>query len=152
MLRLKAAVSAVADFTGGSFVPVLADPGPGLDGADPAQVSRILLCSGKVYYDLAEQRRAEQRRDVAIIRVERLYPLPVTELTQALAAYPNATDLTWVQEEPVNMGAWPYLAMHLPGLGHRLNVVALPESSAPASGSAKRHARDHAALVTSALG
>jgi 2-oxoglutarate dehydrogenase E1 component len=157
MLRLKAAVSAVADFTGGSFAPVLADPaladpGARLDGADPARVSRILLCSGKVYYDLAEQRSAQQRRDVAIIRLERLYPTPVAELTQALAAYPNATELIWVQEEPVNMGAWPYLAMHLPDLGHRLNVVALPESSAPASGSAKRHAHDHAALVASALG
>jgi 2-oxoglutarate decarboxylase len=83
--------------------------------------------------------------------VERLYPLPVAEIAERLAAYPNAAELAWVQEEPVNMGAWPYLAMHLPQLGRALTVKALPESSAPASGSAKTHARDHAAVVASAF-
>jgi multifunctional 2-oxoglutarate metabolism enzyme len=151
MLRLKAAVSAVSDFTQGSFQPVLADPHAGLDDVDPAQISRVLLCSGKVYYDLVEQRAARHRSDIAIIRLERLYPLPDAELAERLAAYPNATELTWVQEEPVNMGAWPYLAMHVPQFGRGLTVVALPESSAPASGSAKAHARDHAALVAAAL-
>jgi len=84
--------------------------------------------------------------------LERLYPLPIAEIAAALAAYPNASELVWVQEEPVNMGAWPYLAMHLPRLlGRGLGAVALPESSAPASGSAKAHAADHAALVASAF-
>jgi multifunctional 2-oxoglutarate metabolism enzyme len=148
MLRLKAAVSAVADFTTGSFQPVLADPAAG----DPAGTRRVLLCSGKMYYDLAEKRRAAQRSDVAVIRVERLYPLPAPEIATALAAYPGASELVWVQEEPVNMGAWPYLAMHLPGaLGRGLGVIALPESSAPAQGSAKSHAAEHAALVEAAL-
>jgi multifunctional 2-oxoglutarate metabolism enzyme len=148
MLRLKAAVSAVADFTGGSFLPVLGDPAV----ADPARVRRVLMCAGKVYYDLAERRKATQRDDVAIVRVERLYPLPVSEIAAALAAYPNAGELVWVQEEPVNMGAWPYLAMHLPQLlGRGFSVVGLPESSAPASGSAKSHAADHAALIAAAL-
>ena len=149
MLRLKTAVSAVADFTAGSFQPVLTDPGV----ADPAQVRRILLCSGKVYYDLAEKRREQRRGDVAVVRVERLYPLPAPEVAAALASYPDATELIWVQEEPVNMGAWPYIAMHLPGaLGRGLGVIALPESSAPAQGSAKTHAAEHAALVASAFG
>ncbi len=149
MLRLKTAVSAVADFTAGSFQPVLTDPGV----ADPAQVRRILLCSGKVYYDLAEKRREQRRGDVAVVRVERLYPLPAPEVAAALAGYPDATELIWVQEEPVNMGAWPYIAMHLPGaLGRGLGVIALPESSAPAQGSAKKHAAEHAALVASAFG
>ncbi len=148
MLRLKAAASAVAEFTSGSFLPVLGDPVV----ADPAQVRRVLMCSGKVYYDLAGQRRTAGREDVAIIRVERLYPLPVGEIATALAAFPNAGELIWVQEEPVNMGAWPYLAMHLPqSLGRGFSVAGLPESSAPASGSAKSHARDHAALVASAV-
>jgi 2-oxoglutarate dehydrogenase E1 component len=148
MLRLKAAVSAASDFTSGSFQPVIADR----SGSDPAQISRVLLCSGKVYYDLVEQRTAQQRGDVAILRVERLYPLPVPEIAAQLGRYPNAIEFTWVQEEPVNMGAWPYLATHLQHqLGLGLSVVALPESSAPASGSAKSHAREHAALVASAL-
>jgi len=158
MLRLKTAVSAVADFTSGSFRPVLADtaladtvladPAAG----DPAQVRRVLLCSGKIYYDLAGKRKAGQRADVAIVRVERLYPLPVPEISAALAAYPSAAELVWVQEEPVNMGGWPYMAMHLPGALRRgLGVIALPESSAPAQGSAKKHAAEHAALVASAL-
>jgi 2-oxoglutarate decarboxylase len=114
MLRLKAAVSAVADFTGGAFQPVLTDPGV----ADPGQVRRVLLCTGKVYYDLAARQRELHRGDVAVVRV-----------------------------------AWPYMAMHLPGaLGRGLGVIALPESSAPAQGSAKAHAAEHAALVASAFG
>ncbi len=157
VLRLKTAVSAVAEFTTGSFRPVLADPvaaGPGAAGGfDPAQVRRVVLCSGKVYYDLAGKRKADRRADVALVRVERLYPLPAPEIAAALAACPSAAELVWVQEEPVNMGAWPYMAMHLPGaLGRGLGVIALPESSAPAQGSAKKHAAEHAALVAAALG
>ncbi|HEX5188077.1 MAG TPA: multifunctional oxoglutarate decarboxylase/oxoglutarate dehydrogenase thiamine pyrophosphate-binding subunit/dihydrolipoyllysine-residue succinyltransferase subunit [Streptosporangiaceae bacterium] len=149
MLRLKGAASAVADFTSGSFQPVLTDPGI----TDPAQVRRVLLCSGKVYYDLASKRRELRRGDVAVVRVERLYPMPAAEVAAALVSYPDATELIWVQEEPVNMGAWPYVAMHLPGaLGRGLGVIALPESSAPAQGSAKAHAAEHAALVASAFG
>jgi multifunctional 2-oxoglutarate metabolism enzyme len=166
MLRLKTAVSAAGEFTSGTFQPVIDDAAALAGGSlDPAQVRRVLMCSGKIYYDLAEQRRklaldgsaggsggSSPRASTSIIRVERLYPLPITEITAALAAYPNASELVWVQEEPVNMGAWPYLAMHLPRLlGRGLGVVALPESSAPASGSAKAHAADHAALVASAF-
>jgi 2-oxoglutarate dehydrogenase E1 component len=169
MLRLKTAVSAAADFTSGVFRPVLPDPemadsrranetahgdadgaGPGLD---PAAVRRVLLCSGKIYYDLAEKRRSSQQADVAIVRAERLYPLPAQEIAAELAAYPNAAELLWVQEEPANMGAWPFMAMHLPtALGRGLGLASLPASSAPASGSAKAHAAEHAALVASALG
>ncbi len=157
MLRHKAAVSAVAEFTAGSFRPVLTDPrvtgSRDGHGADPASVRRVLLCTGKIYYDLDDKRRADKRDDVAIVRVERLYPLPTAEIAAAIAAYPNAVTVTWVQEEPANMGAWPYLATHLmTELGRRLDVVALPESSAPASGSAKAHAAEHAALVGTALG
>jgi 2-oxoglutarate dehydrogenase E1 component len=149
MLRLKAAASAVADFTSGSFLPVVGDRLV----TDRDRVRRVLLCAGKVYYDLVEQRQATQRDDVAIIRVERLYPLPDAEITAQLTAYPNANDLVWVQEEPVNMGAWPYLAMHLPQqVGRGIGAITLPESSAPATGSAKKHARDHAGLIASALG
>jgi multifunctional 2-oxoglutarate metabolism enzyme len=148
MLRLKAATSAVADFTSGSFRPVIGEP----DELDTAAVRQVLLCSGKVYYDLAERRRAEGRADVALVRVERLYPLPADEIAAEVSRYPAAETVTWVQEEPANMGAWPYLALWLPGLLNRpIQVVSLPASSAPASGSAKAHAEEHARLVETAL-
>src|SRR5690242_20188008 len=97
LLRLKAATSELDEFTGSSvFQPVLPD-----HTADPAAVTRVLLCSGKVYYDLAAERDSAQRGDVAVLRVEQLYPLPVDELGAELAKYPSA-QLVWVQEEPAN--------------------------------------------------
>jgi multifunctional 2-oxoglutarate metabolism enzyme len=148
MLRLKAATSPVVDFTSGSFRPVLGER----QQLDDAAVRRVLLCSGKVYYDLAERREAESRGDIAIIRAERLYPLPADEIAAEVARYPGAETVTWVQEEPANMGAWPYMALRLPGLLNRpIQVVSLPASSAPALGSAKAHHEEHARLVESAL-
>ncbi|HEY2690985.1 MAG TPA: multifunctional oxoglutarate decarboxylase/oxoglutarate dehydrogenase thiamine pyrophosphate-binding subunit/dihydrolipoyllysine-residue succinyltransferase subunit [Streptosporangiaceae bacterium] len=149
MLRLKSAVSPVRDFTTGSFRPVLGEQAE----LDDAAVRRVLLCSGKVYYDLADRRRAEGRSDVAILRVERLYPMPAEELKAELARYPGATEVMWVQEEPANMGAWPYMGLKLPGiLGRPVTPVSLPASSAPAGGSASAHATDRARLVETALG
>ncbi|HTS96255.1 MAG TPA: multifunctional oxoglutarate decarboxylase/oxoglutarate dehydrogenase thiamine pyrophosphate-binding subunit/dihydrolipoyllysine-residue succinyltransferase subunit [Streptosporangiaceae bacterium] len=148
MLRLKAATSAVADFTAGSFQPVLGER----EQLDHAAVRRVLLCSGKVYYDLAERRAAGGVTDTAIIRAERLYPLPAEQIAAAVGAYPAAEDVTWVQEEPANMGAWPYMALMLPGLlGRAVRLVSPPASSAPAGGSAKAHAEEHARLVAKAL-
>jgi 2-oxoglutarate dehydrogenase E1 component len=148
MLRLKAAVSPVTAFTTGTFQPVLGDA-----SGDPGAVRRLLLCSGKIYYDLAERRRASQRGDIAISRLERLYPLPAAELAAALARFPGAAEVVWVQEEPANMGGWPYIAMHLPeALGRGIGVVARPASSAPASGSARAHAAEQAGLIAAAFG
>jgi multifunctional 2-oxoglutarate metabolism enzyme len=144
LLRLKAAVSPAADFTSGSFAPVLPDPSV----PDPGSVRRIVLCSGKIYYDLAERRRAAGASDTALLRVERLYPLPAEQIAAELTRYPAGTEVTWVQEEPANMGAWPYVALHLPAvLGRGLTVVSRPASSAPASGSGKAHAAEQAAIV-----
>jgi multifunctional 2-oxoglutarate metabolism enzyme len=148
MLRLKAATSAVADFTSGSFRPVLGEQAQ-LDGA---AVRRVLLCSGKVYYDLAQRRQVAGITDIAIIRAERLYPLPGDEIAAEVAKYPAADEVMWVQEEPANMGAWPYMALRLPGLlGRPIRLVSLPASSAPAGGSAKAHAEEQARLVETAL-
>ena len=116
MLRLKAAVSSTADFTTGSFVPVLSDPGI----ANPAAVRRVVLCSGKIYYDLAERRAAAGVTDTALIRVEQLYPLPAEQIASELAKYPAAAEVVWVQEEPANMGGWPFMALHLPNQIGRL--------------------------------
>jgi multifunctional 2-oxoglutarate metabolism enzyme len=148
MLRLKAAASSVADFTGGSFRPVLGDPAE----PDSSSVRRVLLCSGKIYHDLADKRHASGTDQIAIVRAERLYPLPAEELSAELARYARAEQVAWVQEEPANMGAWPYMALHLPGIiGRPVSLVSLPASSAPAGGSAKAHAAEHAQLIEAAL-
>ena len=118
---------------------------------------RVLLCTGKVYYDLAARRQAlladtGNAADTAIVRVERLYPLPVSELCAELARYPNAETVTWVQEEPANMGAWPTMALKLPRvLSRAVGVVSLPASSAPAAGSAATHATTHREIIESAI-
>jgi 2-oxoglutarate dehydrogenase E1 component len=148
MLRLKAATSAAAEFTSGSFRPLIGEP-PSFDGSP---VRRILLCTGKVYYDLAERRRKAGDTRTAIVRFERLYPVPMDELRTELSRYPADAELVWVQEEPSNMGAWPRMALRLPELlGRPLSVVALPVSSAPAPGSAKVHAAWHRDLIEKAI-
>ncbi len=148
MLRLKAATSAVSDFTSGSFQPLI-----GETSIDPAAVRRVLLCSGKVYWDLVAQRQQNGTNDLAIIRVERLYPLPAAELKIELGRYANVESVTWVQEEPANQGGWPTMALKLPRvLGRPVGVVSLPASSAPATGSHADHAATHAELVATAIG
>ncbi|MEP7023356.1 MAG: multifunctional oxoglutarate decarboxylase/oxoglutarate dehydrogenase thiamine pyrophosphate-binding subunit/dihydrolipoyllysine-residue succinyltransferase subunit, partial [Actinomycetota bacterium] len=149
MLRLKEAISPVSAFTTGAFRPVLGEQ----PGIDEAAVRRVLLCSGKIYYDLVAKRAADGRTDTAIVRVERLYPLPAEELEAELSRYPGAEEIRWVQEEPANMGGWPYMALRLPELlGRPLRLNSLPASSAPAIGSAKAHAGEHGQIVERALG
>ena len=150
MLRLKTAASPVADFTHGSFRPVIEDT----SGADPKAIRRVVLCSGKIYYDLAEKRAEAGLTDTAIVRVERLYPIPADELAAQLARYPAATDIAWVQEEPANMGAWPTMAMVMPAIaGPRPGAAhsPLPPSSAPAAGSAALHSAEHRGVIEAAL-
>ncbi len=148
LLRLKAAASAVSEFTSGSFRPLIGSSNGGAD----AEVRRVLLCTGKVYYDLDARRRETGATDVAIARVERLYPLPVAELCAELARYPGAESVTWVQEEPANMGAWPTMALKLPrAAGREVGVVSLPPSSAPATGSAAQHAASHHEILETAI-
>jgi multifunctional 2-oxoglutarate metabolism enzyme len=148
MLRLKAATSAVSDFTSGSFEPLIGEQ-PDFDGS---AVRRVVLCTGKVYYDLADRRAKVNATSTAIVRFERLYPIPVDELRAELSRYPGDAELVWVQEEPSNMGAWPRMALRLPELlGRPLSLVSLPASSAPAPGSAKVHAASHRDLIETAI-
>jgi 2-oxoglutarate dehydrogenase E1 component len=152
MLRLKAAASPVSEFTAGSFRPLIGSRAGSDGNVSDADVRRVLLCTGKVYYDLAARQQKVGATDTAIVRVERLYPLPVSELRAELARYPEAESVTWVQEEPANMGAWPTFALKLPlHLGREVDVVSLPASSAPAAGSAAQHAASHTALVEKAI-
>jgi multifunctional 2-oxoglutarate metabolism enzyme len=152
MLRLKAAASDVEAFTSGGFRPVLPDPAQ----LDAGAVTRVLLSSGKVVYDLEAERTKRGDTSTAILRVEQLAPLPAGEIAAALRDYPGA-DIAWVQDEPANQGAWPFMAMNLPqalaahGEARTLQVVSRPASASPATGSSKKHAAQQAALVAQAF-
>ncbi|HEX2418293.1 MAG TPA: multifunctional oxoglutarate decarboxylase/oxoglutarate dehydrogenase thiamine pyrophosphate-binding subunit/dihydrolipoyllysine-residue succinyltransferase subunit [Micromonosporaceae bacterium] len=153
LLRHKEAVSAVKEFTSGTFQPVLPDPGINGSPLDPAAVKRVLLCSGKVFYDLQTTRAERGITDTALIRLEQLYPLPIEETRRALAAYQSAEDWVWVQEEPANQGAWSFIALnlleHLEGV--RLRRISRPAAAAPAAGSARIHDWEQSALMEAAL-
>ncbi|WP_093619119.1 multifunctional oxoglutarate decarboxylase/oxoglutarate dehydrogenase thiamine pyrophosphate-binding subunit/dihydrolipoyllysine-residue succinyltransferase subunit [Actinoplanes philippinensis] len=153
LLRHKLAVSQVSDFTQGAFQPVLGDAGVNGQPLDAGSVKRVLLCSGKVYYDLFQARADRGITDTAIIRMEQIYPQPVEELKAELAKYPNAEDFAWVQEEPANQGAWSFVALnlleHLEGV--RLRRISRPAAAAPAVGSAKMHDAEQTALIEAAL-
>jgi 2-oxoglutarate dehydrogenase E1 component len=148
MLRLKAASSAVEDFTNGTFQPVIGDE----RGLDAAQVNRVLFCSGKIYWDLLAEAEKRGDRTTAIVRVEQLYPTPVDEIKAAYAQYPNA-ELVWVQDEPANQGPWTYIGLFLPKYmdGQVAKLVSRPASASPATGSSKAHAAEQADLVTRAF-
>ncbi|MDT4929223.1 MAG: multifunctional 2-oxoglutarate metabolism enzyme [Pseudonocardiales bacterium] len=147
LLRLKAAVSELDDFTGGTFQPVLPDL-----KADDDSVTRVLLCSGKIYYDLAAARDAQERKDIAIVRVEQLYPLPADEIKAELARFPGA-EVVWVQEEPANQGAWPFMALNLPEHldGRPLLRASRKASASPAVGSHSVHEAQQQEVVATAF-
>lgn len=143
LLRLKAATSAADDFTSGHFQPLIGD-----DSISADKVRRVVICSGKIYYDLDAARRKSGDKHTAIIRAERLYPLPIEEIREQLKAYPNAGEVLWVQEEPANMGPWPFVALVFSEqLDRPFTRISRPASSAPAAGSAKRHEAEQRALV-----
>jgi 2-oxoglutarate dehydrogenase E1 component len=148
LLRHKEAVSTTADLSKGSFQRVIPD-----GETDPRNVKRVLLCTGKVYYDLLDARRALKREDVAIVRLEQLYPVG-PELIKALAMYADGTRLVWVQEEPRNMGPWYFLNANLRGIvGERLplSVVARAAAASPATGSKASHDLEQKRLIGEAL-
>ncbi|MEW2255499.1 multifunctional oxoglutarate decarboxylase/oxoglutarate dehydrogenase thiamine pyrophosphate-binding subunit/dihydrolipoyllysine-residue succinyltransferase subunit [Streptomyces sp. NPDC047869] len=153
MLRLKAAASKAEEFTSGEFRPVIGD-----STVDPAAVRKVVFCAGKVYYDLEAERQKRGATDTAIIRIERLYPLPGAELQAEVNKYPNAEKYLWTQEEPANQGAWPFIALNLIDhldlavgadipAGERLRRISRPHGSSPAVGSAKRHQAEQEQLM-----
>jgi multifunctional 2-oxoglutarate metabolism enzyme len=156
MLRNKAAVSDVRDFTEQKFRSVLEEPTYEVGTGDRGKVKRILFCSGKLYYDLAGRKAKDKREDVAIVRIEQLYPLPPRRLEKVLAQYPNADEYFWVQEEPANQGAWPTFGLALPELlPDRLTGIkriSRRAMSAPSSGSSKVHAVEQQEILDEAFG
>ena len=153
LLRHKLAVSTLEDLAEGSFQTVI----PEIDAQDPAKVDRVVLCSGKVYYDLLEKRRAEGREDIAIVRLEQLYPFPEDDLIEVLAPYKNAKHIVWCQEEPMNQGAWYCSQHHMRRIigGHDKSLVleyaGRDASAAPACGYASMHAEQQAKLLQDAF-
>ncbi len=156
LLRHKLAVSSLDEMDEGSAFRFVIPEADAI--APPDQVRRVVLCSGKVYYDLLTERRGSGKNDVAILRLEQIYPFPERTLTGALAAYRNA-ELVWCQEEPENAGAWLFLDRRLEkvligigGKAQRPRYVGRDASASPATGSARVHAAEQAALVAAALG
>ncbi len=152
LLRHERVTSTLDELSAGHFAHVLGDE----TVKDASKVTRVLMCSGKIYYDLLAAREEGKREDVAIIRLEQLYPLPLEELTQAVKKYPAEATVLWVQEEPRNMGAWPYLAATL-ACDRRfdcrhLGCVSRRESASPATGSSTMHKREQQAILDNALG
>lgn len=149
LLRHPEAVSRVRDLTDGSFERVLDDP-----TVDPTNVERLILCTGKVYYDLIEHRaQTASPEKTAIVRVEQLHPLPLRELEAILHRYDGAHARTWVQEEPLNAGAWHWMADRFrESVGLHLQVVARVANASPAVASTKVHADEQHHLLVEALG
>ena len=151
MLRLKAAESHVEGLTEGHFRTVLRDPAIARESADA--VTKVLLCSGKVYHELAAQREKSGQTTTAIIRLEQLFPFPDAAVTKAIGTYPNAKKFVWVQEEPRNMGAYRFAQAQLKELcSIDVGYIGRPDSASPAVGSAKQHAIEQDKILTEAIG
>ncbi|MDQ1073943.1 multifunctional oxoglutarate decarboxylase/oxoglutarate dehydrogenase thiamine pyrophosphate-binding subunit/dihydrolipoyllysine-residue succinyltransferase subunit [Microbacterium sp. SORGH_AS_0969] len=147
MLRLRGATSPVEDFLEGRFEPVL-DDDRGLDGG---AVKRVLLHAGKIHWDLRAELDKNPNPEIALVRLEQYYPAPIEELTRALDQYPNA-ELVWVQDEPENQGAWPFIALEVDDkLGRPIRVISRAAAASTATGSPKVHANEHAAIMKAAL-
>ncbi|MDQ2624345.1 MAG: multifunctional oxoglutarate decarboxylase/oxoglutarate dehydrogenase thiamine pyrophosphate-binding subunit/dihydrolipoyllysine-residue succinyltransferase subunit, partial [Actinomycetota bacterium] len=147
MLRLRAAVSQVEDFTTGTFQTVIGDDAAAARGG----TTRVLLSSGKIHWELKAARDKLENTSTALVRLEQLYPFDVDAVNAALEPFGDA-ELVWVQEEPENQGAWPHIALGLqPLLGREIRVVSRPASASPATGSAKEHLVEQSALVQRAF-
>ncbi|OBK80816.1 2-oxoglutarate dehydrogenase E1 component, partial [Mycolicibacter heraklionensis] len=156
MLRNKAAISDVKDFTDVKFRSVLEEPTYEDGVGDRSKVTRVLLTSGKLYYELATRKAKDGRDDIAIVRIEQLAPLPKRRLAETLDRYPNAREFFWVQEEPANQGAWPRFGLELPELLPEkltgVKRISRRAMSAPSSGSSKVHAVEQQEIIDSAFG
>jgi len=150
LLRHPRAMSPMRELAEGRFQPVLDDP---TARQRPDDVTRLILCSGKVYVDLVTSQFAATASHVAIVRVEELYPFPGDELAAILRQYPNARDVVWLQEEPKNMGAWTYMQPRLQPLlnGRTLRYIGRPERASPAEGFAEMHEQEQARIIAEAF-
>ena len=153
LLRHKLVVSSLEELANGTFQTVIDE----VDNINKSDVTRLVLCGGKVYYDLVEKRREKELNNTAIVRIEQLYPYPEKRLAEVLAQYPNVKELVWAQEEPKNQGAWLFIAPRLyddvmkAGKQVRISYAGREASAAPACGSPYLHAKQQAQLINDAL-
>ena len=146
LLRHRRAISTMDELAEGAFQRIIPDD----PVVDPSKARRLVMCTGKIYYDLLERRERDEVDDIGILRVEQLYPLRASELQTRLAPYPKDVDLVWVQEEPWNMGAWYFMRARLPeilGSEQPLRCIARPESASPATGSGASHKLEQQLLI-----
>jgi 2-oxoglutarate dehydrogenase E1 component len=151
LLRHPLATTPVSELTEGRFHPVLGDA----TSSDPARITRLVLCSGKIYYDMETHARRADADNTALVRVEMLYPFAGEALVSVVSSYPNLREVVWAQEEPRNMGALTYIGPRLRSVVPRripLSYVARPERASPAEGKAKDHVKQQEELVLRALG
>ena len=141
LLRHPKAVSKVEEFAKGSFQELIDD-----DSADAKKIKSLVFCYGKFYYDLLAAREENSRDDVALVRVEQLFPLPADKMKAIMKKYKNATDIVWAQEEPRNMGAWSHIMMHF-SEANKLRVASRRFYASPAAGSAVRSKRRHQEVI-----
>jgi 2-oxoglutarate dehydrogenase E1 component len=146
LLRHKHAVSPVAELTSGHFREIIDDA-----DADPNRVRRVVLCNGKVYYDLLERKAEEKKTDVALVRVEQFYPFPLEALRQILERYGEAKEWVWTQEESLNMGGWSFMEPRLRAMGYAIKYIGRDTSASPATGSHRIHAREQKELVAATI-
>ncbi len=146
LLRNPMCVSPIADFTKGKFQELIDD-----SFVTEKSVKRVLFCSGKIYYDLLEKQQTDKRKDVAIVRIEQLYPTPMAAMQKVKAKYSNSTEFFWVQEEPENMGAWPYMCRKFRKNELQLEVISRKESASTATGYAKQHTSQQLYIVGKAF-
>jgi len=148
LLRHPACVSKLEDFTKGGFQELIDDS---YTDGDVKKVKRVLFCTGKIYYELLEKQQADKRTDVALVRIEQLYPTPVKEMEALKAKYSAAKEFIWVQEEPENMGAWPYLCRKFRKSDLQLDVVSRKEGASTATGYAKQHSSQQLYIISKAF-
>ncbi|PWJ42207.1 2-oxoglutarate dehydrogenase E1 component [Sediminitomix flava] len=150
LLRHPKVVSSIEDFTDNKFQEVYDDS---YVARSKSKVKRVLLCSGKIYYDLLEKQQQDKRKDVAIVRIEQLHPFPEVKLDKIIDAYKNMEELYWVQEEPVNMGAWTYIYRAYMNMDRRrqMQIKARKPSASPATGFAKMHAKEQENIVNASF-
>jgi 2-oxoglutarate dehydrogenase E1 component len=146
LLRSAQCVSKLEEFTDGKFNEVIDD-----QFVKTADVKRVLFCSGKIYYDLLEKQQTDKRKDVAVVRLEQLYPMPYDQLEAIQSKYKNATEFVWVQEEPENMGAWPYISRKFRNSSLNFELISRKESSSTATGYAKQHIAQQLYVVACAF-
>jgi len=154
LLRHKLAVSTLDELANGEFQKLIPASNIGTKAADLKKVRRVVVCGGKVYYDLIEEATKRELKDVAIVRVEQLYPFPRPELVAELQRFPSATEVVWCQEEPQNQGAWYQINHHLRAClqpGQSLNYAGRARSPSPAAGHLAEHVAEQTALVADAL-